>query len=508
MRIRTQLRLSILASVIIIFVVGLITLFTFQKVNEAGRNNMLSNSIVKGVFELNLLTSDYLLHPGERARIQWQQKCDALGSLLAELRFRDLTRPVILQSILESHQRIKILFTQWTLVYKRSSLEGEETTSPKLQERLVSQLLVTSQDMVSRTSRLAQLTQENSLLTRRRADFYIMVLMTALVAIITVNSFLTARNILQPITQLHEGTEIVGTGNLEFKVATGTKDEIGQFSQAFDQMTERLKAVTVSRDELAREVTQRKQAEERIQELNRELEERLSELTAAHKELESFSYSVSHDLRAPLRGIDGFSRIVLEDYGSKLDSEGKRLLKVVRDNTQKMGQLIDDLLTFSRRGRQRINESTINMQKLAQDVFEEIGQTTSERQLKLKITALPLAWGDRPMIREVWVNLLSNAIKFTKYQKRARVEVSGKVENKENIYSVKDNGVGFDMQYVNKLFGVFQRLHSEKEFKGTGVGLALVQRIIRRHGGRAWAEGKVDEGATFYFALPRDKEES
>jgi PAS domain S-box-containing protein len=258
---------------------------------------------------------------------------------------------------------------------------------------------------------------------------------------------------------------------------------------------------------IARDVTERKRTEEEIKKLDQELKYQIMQLEAANKELEAFSYSVSHDLRAPLRAIDGFSRVMLEDYVDKLDDEGKRYLNIIRSNTQKMGQLIDDLLVFSRLGRQEIRTSGIDMGKLAKAVSEELKLAVPERKLKFTINTLIPAQGDQAMIRQVFINLLSNAVKFTKPKERALIEVNVRSVGDENVYTVKDNGVGFDMQYVNKLFGVFQRLHSSEEFEGTGVGLAIVQRIIHRHGGRVWAEGKVNEGATFYFTLPRERRE-
>ncbi|MBU1355561.1 MAG: PAS domain S-box protein [Candidatus Edwardsbacteria bacterium] len=257
---------------------------------------------------------------------------------------------------------------------------------------------------------------------------------------------------------------------------------------------------------ITRDLTENKRAEDQLKQLNEELElrvqQRTIQLEASNNELESFAYSVSHDLRVPLRAIDGFTKIITEDYKEIFDEEGKRLLGVIRTNTRKMGQLIEDLLLFSKVGRQELAGIEIDMRSLAETVSKEFKVQNEGRNIIFKTGSLPSSKGDPAMLRQVLANLVGNAVKFTRPREEALVEIAGTTQGSENIYSVKDNGVGFDMQYVSKLFGVFQRLHSQVEFEGTGVGLAIVQRIILKHGGRVWAEGKVGEGATLFFALP------
>jgi signal transduction histidine kinase len=240
-------------------------------------------------------------------------------------------------------------------------------------------------------------------------------------------------------------------------------------------------------------------------ELERRVRERTADLERANRELEGFSYSVSHDLRAPVRAIEGFARILEEEAGGKLDPEARKYLTMVRDNGRRMGVLIESLLEFSRLGRRALNLADADMASLARDVFEELsGGLPNTPEFALE--PMPRARCDRALVRQVWTNLISNAIKFTGKAPAPRIEAGGSARDGESVYYLKDNGAGFDMRYYDKMFGVFQRLHGEHEFAGTGVGLALVQRIVERHGGRIWAEGKVGEGATFWFSLPGVRE--
>lgn len=303
-----------------------------------------------------------------------------------------------------------------------------------------------------------------------------------------------------PISAIHpdEMPALMAFAESVLREGYGTTNELSCLTKRGDKLPSEMSASVVEIDgqahviALVRDISKRKQAEQAA-----------AERTA---ELEAFSYSVSHDLRAPLRAIEGFSRILLEDYGDKVDAECHRIIDVIRSNTKNMGQLIDDLLAFSHLGRQAMKPMLVDMRGLVASVMQDFQSLTTNRDVQCHIGELPPVRGDRAMIRQVVVNLLSNALKFTNKKASAVIEIGHTVADDGSVYYVKDNGVGFDMRYADRLFGVFQRLHTQEEFEGTGVGLAIVHRIVRRHGGRVWAEGVVNEGATVYFSLSGAKE--
>jgi len=250
------------------------------------------------------------------------------------------------------------------------------------------------------------------------------------------------------------------------------------------------------------------EAKDKVERMSVELEQRVDERTAQMnstiRELEAFSYSISHDLRAPLRAIDGFSKLLYDDYHEKLDDEGRRLIEIIRNNTLNMGRLIDGLLAFSRLGRQQMDHSPVVMSDVVKDAIEEVRHSLDGRNVEFRISRdLPNAEGDRVLLRQVLINLLSNSVKFSRDRNPAIIEIGTKSDQDKNTFFVRDNGVGFDSRYADKMFGVFQRLHAATEFEGSGLGLAIVQRIVNRHGGRVWAEGTPGAGATVYFSLPK-----
>jgi PAS domain S-box-containing protein len=256
--------------------------------------------------------------------------------------------------------------------------------------------------------------------------------------------------------------------------------------------------------ETSNDITERKRTEGEIRTLNEELAKRTTELEAINKELEAFAYSISHDLRAPLRHMVGYTELLQKNASASLDERSRRYMLMILESAKRMGNLIDDLLAFSRIGRAETQRTMVSLEQLVKEAVSEVQQETEGRNIVWSIGVLPNVYGDRSMLRLALVNLIANAIKFTRMRPQAEIEI-GRTDGKEDevVVFIRDNGVGFEMKYVNKLFGVFQRLHRAEEFEGTGIGLATVQRIIHRHGGRVWAEGLVDQGATFYFSVPK-----
>ncbi len=355
-------------------------------------------------------------------------------------------------------------------------------------------------------------------------------LVVGLFLLVCCGAIMMASSLTKPIMALIAGVDAIGQGDLRYRIERQGNDEIGHLASAFNRMAENLETTTVSRDcveqlnrqleetvaertaqlsqanaELTREVAERRKAEENVRLLNASLEERIRERTleleVSNRDLEAFCYSVSHDLRAPLRHINAYSSIIDQDYGELLDKEGQYYLQRLAKASRQMGQLIDELLQFSRIGRVDVRQEKVDLSELARGILTQLQETYPERSVEVRVEPMMKGTGDETLIRTVLQNLLENAWKYTARQERAVIEFGRTDDDGTTVYYVRDNGIGFEMAYANKLFGVFQRLVPDSEFVGIGIGLATVKRIIERHGGRVWAEGKPDEGATFYFTL-------
>ncbi len=294
----------------------------------------------------------------------------------------------------------------------------------------------------------------------------------------------------------------------EVSLRTRAEQAVKRANDALEQrIVERTAELADANAQLEAEIGEHRRARSEVAELNQTLESRVAQRTAqledAREQMESFGYSVSHDLRAPLRAIIGFASVLEADHSHQLDAGGKETLKIISDSSRKMGQLIDDLLSFSRLSRAPLEVGYADMKAIVDETLASLGAAWPAVDGRCRVGPMPQARCDAALMRQVWSNLLANAIKFSKTSAEPLIEAGGYQIGRENVYFVRDNGVGFDMRYVHKLFGVFERLHVEEEFSGTGVGLAIVKRIVVRHGGRVWAEARLGEGASFYFALPR-----
>ncbi len=510
MTIKRYVLVAVVISAGLTVVLGWILFSTFQRVNNATEASKVANEIVKAVFEQNVLAVDFLLHREDRAQTQWVAKNDSLRLLLsqAERAFKSSNERASLDTLREDQRRSRSVFVELVATFEAQEISEELGISQELVERLATKLLLNSQEMVFEASRLARRSREEILDAQDMAALFVVVFVAVMATIIGGTISLIVRKVLKPISQLQRAAEIIGQGDLDYRSGITSRDELGGLSRAFDGMTGKLQKsvadLILSKTDLENEIDQRRRAEENIRKLNEELEDRVigrtAELEAANSELEAFSYSISHDLRAPLRGMDGFSRILVEEFAPQLSDEAQHYLQMVRNNSQQMGHLVDDLLAFSRLGRQSMKMQQVSPANLVRQALEDLRAEQEGRRVEIAVGDLPNCLADPVLLKEVFLNLLGNALKYTRDRDLATIEVTS-TGNGDHVYCVKDNGVGFDMTYADKLFGVFQRLHRSEDYEGMGVGLAIVDRIIHRHGGRVWAEAEVDKGATFYFTL-------
>ena len=382
----------------------------------------------------------------------------------------------------------------------RLSWKSSKDLNPELENRLFSQLLLKAYALHEASSRLRESAQDRADSTYKRAIVLTFIVIVVMALTTILNSVFITVIMKKRLAALTKGARVISGGNLDYRIKHEGSDELADLTETINGMTEKLQGLYTALEE---EIAQGKQASAEIQKLNEHMEHYTEQLEAANMELEAFCYSVSHDLRAPLRHITGFVEMLNKRNTTTLDEKSRHYMAVISESAQKMGNLIDDLLSFSRMGRAEMMKTRINLVQLVGDVRKELHCDGGDTDIEFDIKPLPEVYGDPSMIRQVLINLLSNAVKFSRGRKPIHIEINYQNDNPhETIFFVRDNGVGFDMKYVDKLFGVFQRLHSPEDFDGTGIGLANVRRIIHRHGGRTWAEGSVNSGATFYFSLP------
>lgn len=485
MQIRTQQFLGALVSALVIGAIGITLFYSMQRTNRAvSRSDFASSIDAEGISGLRLVTIEYIVFRNERAKQQWQQRHDSLSRLLAKDVFEAPNEQAILEEIRNQNRYLKETFSELVALDRESTrTTQEDALANEVEKRLVTQLMLISEDSVIDATRLVKITAERIVESQRRMSWFLVILVALMGVVITANFATAMRQILTPVKRLKLGVEAFARGELDFRTQITINNELGILSQAFDQMAARLSENMAA------------------------LENKTALLQETNKELESFSYSVSHDLRSPLRGIDGWGLALIEDYGDQLDATAHTYVERIRFETQRMGHLIDDLLQLARVTRAEIKHESVDLSDLAQTVAQRLQKTQNRRQIEFLIQPGLVTQGDSRLLDIVLTNLIDNACKFSKPRLEARIEFGETIAEepdsgtRRRVYFIRDNGVGFDMSHAQRLFGAFQRLHKASEFPGTGIGLATVQRAVHRHGGKIWADAILDHGATFYFSL-------
>lgn len=518
MKIKRQLQVMLLAiGMIFIVMIGVVINSNQVSENNNTRGKLLTE-VIKEVFDFNIAAGDYQLNHYKRALVQMNTRMDSLSKTLGAINFKPEGSQAIVLDMQKELEKARVLFHRlkdshesFTSKYGTDISEDIDPFRHQEIEDLSRMLSVSSMYLVTSAQYLMKLSVEKQSKEIRYYGRLIMAGLTLSFTILIFVVYIFSRRLNNSITTLKDGTSRIAARDLAFRVKLTGNDELSDLSRSINEMSQILQE---SYEALEDEIEERKRAEESLQEsekqlneLNATLEQEIIKLNEANCEMESFTYSVSHDLRAPLRHIAGFVALLLETDTSGLDEMGRHYLKVIADSAKKMSCLIDDLLSFSRMGRGEMAVSSVNLEQVTQEVIEEISRDIpSDRHIEWHTGDLPVVTGDRAMLRLALVNLILNAVKYSKTVEKPVIEIGTVPSEDGHTVFVKDNGVGFNMKYVDKLFGLFQRLHSSEEYEGTGVGLANVRRIIGRHGGRTWAEGELKKGATFYFTLPFGKE--
>lgn len=495
MTIATKLQIATIAALVMVAGVAALLSVSLRRLDRTISQYELADRLAQGLFELDAVTGEYLLRHGERPGAQWKQRHASLAPLIAGLSCPSLER---YHGLVQTHRDMGRAFAALAGLYDQP---GAPDVFAEREAALLAQLVAHEKRLIDMTSELKSDERAALLRAQRAQSALTMAATVGVAAMIVFGAVLLQISVVRPIKRLQSGLESVGRGRLDHRVGWDTPDEIGDVSRAFDRMAQNLRAITASRDDLNREIGERQRAENRLARTNDELRRRAAELSVANRELEAFAYSVSHDLRAPLRSIDGFSQALLEDYGAALDGKGSEYLARVRAATQRMGDLIDALLLLSRVTRAEMSIQPVDLADVAGTIADDLRLREPGRAVEVVITRPAPASGDPRLLAIALTNLTDNAWKFTSRRDRARVEFGQHADGSGTVFYVRDNGVGFDMQYADKLFGAFQRLHADTDFHGTGIGLATVHRIIERHGGRVWAESQPGVGTTFFFSL-------
>ena len=482
MKIGTKGRIATTTALATIGLIAAMIWWANAEVDDAERQRRQTAEISRALNDLRLVTFEYILHRQPRAHEQEREVASRLHQLLERNLFTHTEQAEVLDDLRQRSTATHRMFAELLATGDALSAPSDDAVR-RFEAQLSSRLLILQQESLADAFVLADFATERIHAAQRRVVLVILAGLGLIAATTVIAAWLIHRSVLAPIGRLQQATREVAAGNWNFKLDSGAQDEIGEMSRNFDAMTQTL------RESFA------------------QIERKNQELATLNREIEAFSYSVSHDLRGPLRSMDGFSMALLEDYGERLDDEAKDYLRRIRAASQRMGRLIDELLGLSRVTRAELSVKSVNLSVIAREIAESLEQQQPDRAVQWVIDDGMTVQADRSLMQIAMQNLLENAWKFTGKTDKPVIRV-GMVEHdgKKDCF-VADNGVGFDMAYADRLFGAFQRLHHESEFAGTGIGLAIVQRIFNRHDGRIWVHAKPGHGATFFFNLTEPEHE-
>jgi signal transduction histidine kinase len=457
-------------------------------VNDALTEKKIADEISSSVYERGVFVSDYLQSGNERAKQQWIARNVYIDKLLksASEKFMDAKDKTVVEELLENHKAIGKLFSG-IVDYREKQISNPDNAAlyQETENRLRTQLAMKRYETMEDARILQESANRYISFTLQRAGWSILFVIVFVTVAIIINLWLMGRMITNRIGLLRDGALVIGEGNLDHRIDIKGDDELADFAGVFNNMTEK-----------------RKLAEESIRKLNEDLVARNEELEFTNKEMESFIYSISHDLRGPLRAISGFSSMLFQGSADDcLDDKRKNYLNRIQLGAAKMSRLIDDLLRLSNISRQEMRQTEVNLSNVAETIIAELRESNPDRKVHIQIKEDISAFADLGLIKIVLSNLLGNAWKFTSKTENAQIDFATVDEGGRIVYYVKDNGAGFNQEYADKMFLPFHRLHQSEEFEGTGIGLAIVERIIRRHGGKIWAEGEEDKGAIVNFTL-------
>ncbi len=496
MKIRFKLYSSAFTSIFLMMIIVIAVVLAISNVQDENQNRDLAEGVLQGVSELGILTTEYLLLREDSTERAWNTKYNAIAKILVRAD-KNQTESMRLDFIFLSDA-----FLQVTRNYKRTltlrsryAPQEEIDSTILLEQNMVSELLTRQQSIITEASALSDQATGDAKTSLEFAIKTVVLLLTLLAVVIMATSILVVRSIAKPLDELTKGTEIIGGGDLEYRTGITTRDEIGSLSRAFDQMTERLSTTTVSRDKLADEVERRQRAERQLRDLFTELENK-------NTELERFTYTASHDLKSPLITIKGFLGALEEDIATGNTKLIQADMARISASADPMSNLLDELLELSRIGRVVGPPEEIALEELVKACLALLAGPLEARQVQVTVAeGLPVVFGDRMRIGEVLQNMIENAVKFMGEEPHPRLDIGGLEKDGESVCFVRDNGIGIDPRYNQKVFELFDKLNRNTE--GSGIGLALVKRIIEVHGGRVWVESEgYGHGSTFYFALP------